>query len=130
MKRLATALSTAALFCAAPAAAQDAPLAPADRADLQCIALIAVMVGLAVERGDNPESPSAELAGLSSGMMFYLGRLEGRSPGTDWLEELGRYLEKAEFEELDAVAPRCSKELTERGAALVAFGDKAPAQAE
>ena len=124
MKSLAVLLAAAGLLCAAPAAAQDANLAPADLADLQCMALVAVMAGIAMEEGGDGEATDAELAGMSGGLMYYLGRLEGRSPGIDWLDQLVALLDKIELEELDAVAPRCSKELMEKGQALVAFGGK------
>lgn len=124
MKSLTFVFAAAALLVAAPAAAQEARLAPADRADLQCMALVAVMAGIAMEEGGEDEATALDLAGMSGGLMYYLGRLEGRTPGVDWLAELRLWLEKADFEELDAVAPRCSKELMEKGQALVDFGGK------
>jgi len=124
MKTLAALLGAAVLLSAAPAAAQDARLAAADRADLQCMALVIVVAGLAMEEGGDDESVATELAGMSGGVMYYLGRLEGRSPGVDWLGELRAWLEKIDFDELDAVAPRCGKELMEKGQALIDFGGK------
>lgn len=122
MKSLTALLSAAVLLSAVPAAAQDAPVSAADRADLQCMALVAVMAGMAMEEGE--EAATTELAGMSGGLMYYLGRLEGRSPDVDWLEQLGAWLDKAEPEDLDAVAPRCSKELMDKGQALIDFGGK------
>ena len=29
-------------------------------------------------------------------MMYYLGRLEGRTPGVDWLERLGDHMDKVD----------------------------------
>lgn len=130
MKFLAVVLSVSALSSAAPVAAQDANFAPADRADLQCMALVAVMTGMSMEEGVEGED-ATRLAGLASGMMYYLGRLEGRSPDTDWLAELGLFLDKTELADLDAVSPRCGKELMAKSQALVAFGAKSsPGTAE
>lgn len=126
MKSWAAVLSTAALLCAGPVAAQNADHAPANQADLQCMALVAVLAGLAMEEGTEQEDHATRMAGLSGGMMYYLGRLQGRSPDIDWLSELSLFLGKAEFSDLDAVAPRCGKELSETGEALIAFGGKSP----
>ncbi|NJC41769.1 hypothetical protein GGQ87_002027 [Brevundimonas alba] len=123
MKSLTALISAAVLLSAAPAVAQELNLAPADRADLQCMALVAVMAGVAMEEGGD-ESASVQMAGMSGGLMYYLGRLEGRSPDVDWLAQLTAYLAKVEAEDFEAFAPRCSKELIEKGQALVDFGGK------
>jgi hypothetical protein len=124
MKSLTALFSAAVLLSALPVAAQEASLAAADRADLQCMALVAVMAGITMEEGGDDDGAATRLAGMSGGLMYYLGRLEGRSPDIDWLAQLTDYLEKAEAEDFDAVAPRCSKELIEKGQALVDFGGK------
>ena len=122
-------LAAASLLCTAPVAAREPQHAPADLADLQCMALVAVMAGMGLEEGGDGEEAATRMAGLAGGMMYYLGRLEGRSPGTDWLAELGIYLDKVEPGELDVFGQRCGAELTRTGQALVDFGGK-PAQTD
>ncbi|HYC67025.1 hypothetical protein [Brevundimonas sp.] len=99
---------------AAPAAAQD--LEPQNKADMQCFAALSWLGGQVAE--DSPE-----MAGLTGGMMYYLGRLEGRSPNTDWLRQLGIYLDSVTEAELGSDLERCGNELSVKGAALVAWGD-------
>jgi hypothetical protein len=63
------------------------------------------------------------MAGLTGGMMYYLGRLEGRSPSIDWLRQLETYLTSIDEAELQSHLERCGAELSVKGAALVAWGE-------
>jgi hypothetical protein len=116
MKTLAALAATAALaLFAAPAAAQDPalPANPQDAADMQCLAFVAVMMG------EVDEDLSLR---LSSGLFYYLGRLEGRTPGVDWITVAGAYAERASDAQLRSVQQRCGGEMMAKGQELVAKG--------
>ena len=100
---------------------QTDDLKPADLADLQCLALTAYTVAL-VEAG------TVEQAGVASGVTYYLGRLQGRSPEIDWLPRLRKFSMTLAPEDLQGFAPRCGAELSEIGNAMIAMGEHANAQ--
>ena len=117
MKTLAALAATAALaLFAAPAAAQDPvlPANPQDAADLQCLALIAGMMGM----GDADLQQQ-----LTPGLFYYLGRLEGRTPAVDWITTAGTYTETASEAQLMSAQQRCSGELIAKGEEMVAKGE-------
>lgn len=89
-------------------------LKPADRADLQCMTLIIVTIGAS---GD-----SESAAGLASGATFYYGRLQGRTPGTDWLARLAAYARTEPGAELEANRQRCVQEMQTLGQAFITMG--------
>lgn len=106
------ALTASLALSASPADLSD--LKPADRADLQCMTVIIVLIGA---------SEDAEVrAGLSSGATFYYGRLQGRTPGTDWLRRLADYARTEPGAELEANRIRCSEEMAVMGAAFTSIG--------
>lgn len=110
-----------------PASAQVAPLSGADKEDIQCFALVAYMAGQTVEG-------STEQTSLASGMMYFLGRLEGRAPGTDWLRVLADYILENDdarlAAELEGQRERCGGILQNRGQALMEWGARVSAAAE
>lgn len=114
MNLFAVAAVSALIAASSPAQAQP-QVQPADLADLQCLGLAAVIAG-------QSEEGSAEQTGVVAGMMYFLGKLEGRTPGTDWLAELARHVEIWSPEDLQAVAPRCAQEMQVKGQALVDWG--------
>lgn len=114
-KTMAVAAALSLYAGAATAGAVDVPTQ--DMPDLQCMALVAYVASTA-EEGSEMQS------GMVGGMMYYLGRLEGRSPQVDWLARLADYVESIDEATLLAESSRCGKEMTEKGQALVAFGDK------
>lgn len=112
MKRIA-ALGLAGLMLAAafaPATA-EVELTPDDRADLDCMNIMA-LVG------------EKDLNAATIGMIYYLGRLEGRSPNIDWPNVFGDYLHDMPREQLQTAGLRCSQELKIRGDALQSVGDR------
>ena len=116
MKTLVALAATAALgLFAAPAAAQDPvlPANPQDAADMQCLAFIAVIMG------EVDETLSLQ---LSSGLFYYLGRLEGRTPAVDWITTAGDYAEAATDAQLRSVQPRCFGEMLAKGEEMMAKG--------
>lgn len=117
MKTLAALAATAALaLFAAPAAAQDPvlPANPQDAADMQCLAMIAVMMGQVDEQ---------TAAQLSPGLFYYLGRLEGRTPATDWITASGAYAAGADVGRLFAVQERCAAEMAAKGREMIEKGE-------
>lgn len=98
---LAATLSLAVAPQAAPA------LSAADTADLQCLAVSMVVSGMA----ENEDVRT----GLMAASMFYLGRLEGRSPNVVWLDRLSDYLKTAAPEEMQTQTQRCGTEIAAMG---------------
>lgn len=100
-----------------PASAQSRDVSPSDLRDVECMAVVAVAGGAAEEGSD-------EQIGLVGGLMFFLGRLEGRTPGTDWLAYFGAYIQVPDIEKkLETHYERCAQEMIDKGAALEQFGE-------
>ena len=89
---------------------------PANRADVQCMA-IAAFAGGSVETG------SVEQLGLMAAMTYFLGRLEGRAPGVDWLDQMGAYLVSADETEIKTQADRCGGEMVSFGGRMTAWSE-------
>ncbi len=89
------------------------PPNPADAADMQCLAFIAVIMS------EVDETLSLQ---LSSGLFYYLGRLEGRTPTVDWITTAGAYAESASDAQLRSVQARCFGEMTAKGEEMMAKG--------
>ena len=116
IRRIATGLVALALM-AGPTLAQSRETSPADMRDVECLAVTAVAVG-------STQEGSSEQMGLVGGMMYFLGRLEGRTPGTDWLAYFAAYVQSPDVEKrLEAHYQRCAQEMIDKGAALVQFGE-------
>ena len=99
------------------AAAALAALSPADEADLHCIAIFAM------SSSQNTEEKDA--AGFVGAMMYYLGRVEGRSSAFDLESHLTRLLSDASYtqDKIQADATRCGTEMETRGAELQKVGN-------
>lgn len=113
MKPLVAAAAALSLTFAAGSATAD--IKAADRPDLECLAVISIM------GGQNQGGPETQ-AGLAGGMMYYLGKLEGRTPDVDWLVELTNLLKTMDMAAFQAAAPRCGQEMQVKGQALVDWG--------
>lgn len=113
MRTMIAGLTAAMTLTAGAAQAQE--MSTADRQDVQCFSLIAA-------KGGSGERSAEVMSGLASAMMFYLGRLEGRSPDTDWLARIQTFLQSPEVENLPAHTERCSKEMMSKGQALTDWG--------
>lgn len=85
-------------------------LKPADKADLQCMTVAVVAIGMSTNQ--------AEKAGLATGATFFYGRLQGRTPGTDWLARFSAYIRTEPGADLEANRQRCAAEI---GAMATAF---------
>lgn len=120
MKTIIAGLTAALVLTAGAARAQD--MSGAELQDLQCFTLVAGQVGQAQ---DDPQAA----AGLAAVMMFYLGRLEGRSPDVDWLARLEAYILSPEVEKLDQHRQRCGTEMVAKGKSLTEWGARVQALA-
>ena len=106
------------LQAAAPQAAPTpAPThAAADAADLRCLAVVASGALETASRG-----------GQAAGAMYFVGRIDARSPGYDYPGEMMRLIRSGV--DLGADRVRCSADLKARGAALVELSRSLQAQA-
>ncbi len=109
---LIAALAAGLALSAAPADLSD--LKPADQADLRCLTLVVAAIGAS-------EDPATS-APLVSGATYYFGRLQGRTPGTDWLARLADYARTEPAAELEASRARCVEEMQALGRDFVSMG--------
>lgn len=97
--------------------AQSREPSAVNMSDVQCLAIMAVLGGTA-------EEGSTEQVGAVGGVMYYLGRLEGRTPGRDWLAYFTTYLQSPNIEkDLEPHYQRCGQEMIDKGASLVQSGE-------
>lgn len=91
------------------AAATAAQPSPADLLDLRCVAAIAALSALA----DKPDQREKMVAG----MLYYVGKIDGRSPGFDYEVHLPALVGQPDYaqKQLFADAQRCGDELKARG---------------
>jgi hypothetical protein len=89
-------------------------LKPEDRADLQCLTVTVFAISVI-------EDPAAR-ASVIAGATFYYGRLQGRSPGTDWLERFAAYARTEPLDEVEANRARCAEEIRVMGQTFIATG--------
>ena len=114
-QRLAAAAAALGLVSGAPAFAAAAPSTDAlNRQDIVCIAVM----GAAAEKA--PDDKGKAFAGM--GVLYYIGRIEGRSPGIDLRAVVSPQVRKLSIEEIQAAADGCVAELSARGQDLVAIG--------
>ena len=105
------------------AAAAVAASQPSADPDIRCMAAYLVVAG---QMGDDSESSAEDQSGVSSIIMYFFGKIRGRSPTIDvkqavmTLIQSPGYLEKG----LEPDVKRCSAEAEARGKELMDFGDK------
>lgn len=87
--------------------------------DLRCIALIAQVI---------PGADGEAKSGLVGGLMYFLGRIEGRDAKYDLETNLTRLLGGSKPADLSGDRQRCADILTEKGNLLVAIGERAKAK--
>jgi len=99
------------------AAASLAALSPADEADLHCLTIFALTGSEAKDEKDS--------AGFVGAMMYYLGRIEGRSSAFDLEAQMTRLLSDPAYTQpkIEADAARCGGEMEKRGADLEKVGN-------
>lgn len=107
--------------CALPAIASCmlATVARADSATTQTTADAECMVvGAQLSASSDPQQ---KVPGQMI-LMYYLGRIDGRSPNTDLRSLLKNETQKMSTSKLQSAASRCGKEFSARGEAIVQIG--------
>ncbi len=109
-----------AMSAAGAASAQTVVAAPAstETADLQCLGVFMFLAGQPPEPG---QAPNAQ-AWFNGGVKYYLGRLEARSPHTDWLDRLTTYFLSDFRAEFEAQKDRCGNAVIAQDEALQTWG--------
>ena len=99
------------------AAAALASVPPAIEQDLRCIGVFAIALS------EDEKLTADEKAGITGAVMFYMGRIEGRSPGFRWNEALSSLTHAPGYvETLPADAERCAAEMTTKGNEMSSIG--------
>ena len=107
-------VSALAALAIAASPAGPAELKPEDRADLQCMAVAIYTISVI----DDPSARSAMVAGAT----YYYGRLQGRRPEVDWLQQFQDYARTNPLAEMEANRIRCAEEIRDVGQAFTAAG--------
>jgi hypothetical protein len=95
-------------------------MATPDDSDLRCFAITSAMVS---------KAPPEAQPGIAAGMMYFMGRVEGRSPSLDLETAVRRVVPSlADAAFFQAEAQRCASILQERGAYLQKMGKSEPAK--
>lgn len=103
------------------AVTSPAPVYTADP-DLRCVAAVAAILGTVEETRDaDPEM----MTGLTAIFMYYLGKVDARSPGLDYAPALTALMGAPGYDrQLPADLKRCGNEAEERGAMLKQLGEQ------
>lgn len=97
------------------ALAAATPVPDANEQDLRCVAAIALIIGSQGEKAD----PS-----LTAGLLYFVGRLDGRAPAIDLEAGIRRLIATPEAaQQLKPDMARCGALLSERGTVLQKIGD-------
>ena len=107
-------LLLAASLALTPQASLSGSTDPQTEADFRCFAGSLVLAGLSAD-DDETAQAAAMLA------FYYLGRLEGRAPGKDWVR-IGVQLEDARADELIAELERCGAEFAAKSQHMIDTG--------
>lgn len=101
----------------AAAAAASAVPASADMQDLRCVAAFAAMSELTKKQDDQTK--------LLAGMLYYIGKIDGRSPGFDLKGNLTALVGQPDYltGQLGSDVERCAEEAKARGHQLQDIGD-------
>ncbi len=94
--------------------AAAAPLPAGVEDDLTCIAVISIAANSA---------GAEQQAGLISGLMYFMGRVDHATPGVDYAGHLARIIEAKDGEaRIKAASSRCSAKLGEVGGSMQRWG--------
>ena len=109
-------IATAAFFCLVAAApAPD----PETRADLRCFIAISALTG--------SEDAATQQAGMI-GSRYFLGRIDGRSPGLDLENAIAAEAADMDEAQQKALLESCGAQLAKRGSEVVAAGERLEAR--
>ena len=109
----------AALMAAALFGADLSDMPAASAADLQCMGLLAVAI-------DDPSASDALKQQYTGGMMYYLGRLEGRDARRDWIGRMLDYTDSTPVQQVRSHTQRCGQELIAKGQEIFTKLDREP----
>jgi hypothetical protein len=100
-------------LCTLSAVAQADPANMQTVADAQCM-----VVGARLSASSDPQQrqPGQMI------LMYYLGRIDGRSPNTDLKTLIKTETQKMSTSELQSAAGRCGKEFSQRGEEILQIG--------
>ena len=107
----------AAMMATALLGADLSDMPAASQADLQCMGLLAVAI-------DDPALSDTLKQQYSGGMMYYLGRLEGRDPRTNWVRRMMDYTDSTPVQQVRSHSPRCGHELIAKGQEIFTLLDR------
>jgi hypothetical protein len=110
------------LSLAAALAAQPTAATPAVDPDIRCMAAYLFAVG---QMADDPATTAEDKAGGTAIVMYYFGKIRGRSASTDVKNTIKRLVEVPTYltAELKPDLERCGAEYEQRGKELDAFDD-------
>jgi len=100
------------VLAAAPLSAQTGEA----EADLNCTAILATRI--------SDTEPGEKRSGMIAGLMYYIGKLEGRNPQIDLKAELKRTYATLTHERAAAEAQRCDSSLSTKGQSLQKIGSE------
>ncbi|WP_427788713.1 hypothetical protein [Brevundimonas diminuta] len=109
----------AALITTALLGADLSDMPAASAADLQCMGLLAVAI-------DDPAASDALKQQYTGGMMYYLGRLEGRDARRDWIGRMLDYTDTTPVQQVRSHTQRCGQELIAKGQEIFTKLDREP----
>ena len=107
----------AAMMATALLGADLSDMPAASQADLQCMGLLAVAI-------DDPALSDTLKQQYSGGMMYYLGRLEGRDPRTNWVRRMMDYTDSTPVQQVRSHSPRCGHDLLANGQEIFTLLDR------
>ena len=117
-----TGLMLAALIALAPQSGYSGSADPRTEADFKCLGAALVLAGSADE-SDEDLMNAATLLGF-----YYLGRLEGREPGVDWVSR-GASIPDSQADGFLSELERCAGEFESKSEELISAGEAAAAKA-
>ncbi|WP_341023975.1 hypothetical protein [Brevundimonas diminuta] len=109
----------AAMMATALLGADLSDMPTASAADLQCMGLLAVAI-------DDPAASDELKQQYTGGMMYYLGRLEGRDPARNWMGRMLEYTDSTPVQQVRSHSQRCGQELIAKGQDIFTQLDRQP----
>lgn len=106
------------LFAAGAAAVAAPQLSAADDQDLRCMMAMAYSLSLVEEKG--VEASEEERSGLIALVLYYVGKIDGRTPDFDYAGQVKRMVQDPDYEGsgLRSDLLRCADEAQGRGQML------------
>lgn len=107
---------------AAMAAAAQTPAPEADyRADMDCLLAMTIVLGAYEDKTESKENEE----GLIGLVMYYVGKIEAKAPGVDYVTEITKIMGDPDYMEKRFAndAERCGEEAAGKGAKLEQMGN-------